>query len=385
MSLLYLTADKVGDLSGGGLVTAQEVMALRELAGRLTLERKDARLSRVQVWSRAELHSDKPEPWKWDDIACCKEDWFVDPPRLAHIYSGTFGKTVDNLKRNGSKVVYTIAAHDRVVSRQEHEKLGMPFPYPHLTEPALWQRYIEGYRRADIIVCPSTVAARTVTDYGPDFAHKDIRIIPHGCYLPAEIKPLPQTFCVGYLGSYGADKGVRYLLEAWKKLNYQDGSLLILGGRDAASPWVKQLVRTYGGGNIQLAGWYPDVSAFYNNVSLYVQPSATEGFGIEVLEAMAHARPVLCSIAAGSADCADPSGWFPACNTDELAQKIDGMHWLHTHHLYPLKEGQLVIDSAFPTGRMDLTAIGKWNYDIAQNYTWDKIRQRYQQLWTELL
>lgn len=363
MSLLYLTADKVGDRSGGGLVTAQEVMALRELAGRLTLERKDARLSMVQVWSRAELYSDKPEPWKWDDMACCKKDWFVDPPRLAHIYSGTFGKTVGNLKRNGTQVVYTIAAHDRVVSRQEHEKLGMSFPYPHLTEPASWQRYIEGYRQADIIVCPSTVAARTVMNYGPEFAHKDIRIVPHGCYLPAEIKPLPRTFCVGYLGSYGADKGVRYLLEAWKELNYQDGSLLILGGRDAASPWVKQLVRTYGGGNIQLAGWYQDVSVFYNNISLYVQPSATEGFGIEVLEAMAHARPVLCSTAAGAVDCVDLEGCqVDACNADDLAQRID-----------------------IAKCSWDLQALGRYVYQIAQNYTWDKIRQRYQQLWTELL
>ena len=56
---------------------------------------------------------------------------------------------------------------------------------------------------------------------------------------------------------------------------------------------VVPLIRHVGGGNIYLRGAVEDVSEVYDNCSLFVQPSASEGFGIEVLEAMAHGRLAL--------------------------------------------------------------------------------------------
>lgn len=361
MGLLYITADQVGAETGGGKVTAQEVLALRSLAGQLTRQRKDPALSSVEVFSRANLGSDKPEPWKWDEVACTARDWFVVRPRLAHFYSGTFGKTVSALWRNGCKVCYTIAAHDRTISNREHEEVGLGFPYPHLVEEPIWQRYIDGYRLADVIVCPSTVAAETVRAYGSDFEKKRIEVIPHGCHLPDEVKPPPPTFTVGYLGSYGADKGVRYLLQAWKRLNYKDGSMLVLAGRESISPWVRHLIGQYGGGAIHLAGWQTNISDFYNRISLYVQPSATEGWGCEVAEAMAHGRVAVCSYGAGAVDMATSK--CKACDVDDLCKWID----------------------AYKTQPKMLVERGEMSRAIAQDYTWDKIRARYQQLWTEML
>lgn len=399
MSLLYCTADRIAAPSGGGLVTSQELRALKELSARLVVERRDPTLSALTVLSRESLGGAGPEPWKWDLVASNKYDWYVDPPRLAHFYSGTFARAVAKLKRNGCKVVYTIAAHDREVSRREHEKMGLPFPYPHLTDPNQWKQYIDGYRMADVIICPSSIAANTVRAYGPDFAAKDIRVIPHGCTLPIETcsyckgdgeigtgpnditdwdhcprckgskieppKPLPKTFTVGYMGSLGCDKGVRYLLEAWKKLDYRDGSLLVLAGRDTATPTARYLLQKYGGGNVMLAGWQKSVSDWYNSLSLYVQPSATEGFGLEVLEAMSHARPVICSDGAGAVDLVREAGVGSltyACNTDHLSTLIDAakMQW-------------------------NLEQLGAQARECAANYTWGKIRTQYQQVWEEVL
>lgn len=369
MKLAYITADCIGNQTGGGVVTKNELQALRELG------------DVVACFSQENL-SCKEQPWGWDDDACTKVPGGID---LAHFYSGSFPKTVKLLKDRGTKVVYTIAAHDKEISKKEHTELGLSFPYPHLTEEPLWQQYIEGYKLADCIICPSTVAAETVRSYGPAFrSGKRIEVVPHGVDLPkCEPQPLPRIFTCGYLGSFGADKGVRYLLEAWKKLNYKD-SILLLAGSDSQGPWARMLWNQFGGGNVRFLGWLEDVADFYNHISLYVQPSTTEGFGIEVLESMAYSRPVVCSKAAGAADIVDPSG-VTDCSAEAIAEKIDFAHWVHHSQLYPIKDGKFLVDPAFPTGLMDLTAIGKFNRGLAENYTWGKIKQQYINVWKSVL
>ncbi len=371
---LFCTADKISGSGGGSTVVRNEAEALRSLGECEIIDRDMLGL--------------RTDPWGYD-LVVVQDLNFPDGlggfggilPRkkaaLAHFYAGTFTQTVDWFKRNGAKVSYTAAAHDIDLSRREHEKLGIPFNYPHLTDPALWKRYVSGYLAADLVICPSTHSAECMRRYGC----KNIKVIPHGVDLPKEIPPDPQMpavgclgsvrrpdqFVVGYLGACGApDKGVRYLLSAWKKLNYQDDSLLILAGRDSQSEWVQHLAKTYGGGKIWLRGWMDSVSDFYKDISLYVQPSVTEGFGIEVLEAMAHGRPVLCSTGAGAADCIELGAGktFLSADADAIADAIDG--W-----------------------RMAGDAVAKneseYSLFVAEKYTWDKIRVQYQNLWKELL
>lgn len=361
MSLVYLTADKISEVSGGGLVTANELAALREFSEEQTRARRDPLLSDVIVLSRNSLGNSTPEPWKWD-LKAIDHIRNLDNIKLCHIYSGTWPTAVPALKEQGAKVCVTIAAHNKEISRREHEKLGWPFPYTHLTNEQLWQHYIKGYRLADVIICPSSVAANIVRNYGEEFRDKDIRIIPHGCHLPEKIEPLSKTFRVGYLGSYGADKGVRYLLEAWKKLDYKDGSQLILAGRDMAG--ARHLMDRFGGGSVHLAGWQRNVSDFYNSIFLYVQPSATEGFGIEVLESLAHGRPTICSVGAGAKDVVNDTWHIPACDADAIARSIDqsklGMHHYSDMHQRGWRE-------------------------IAEKHTWDKIHQQYKKVWAEML
>jgi glycosyltransferase involved in cell wall biosynthesis len=363
---LYLTADQIGTPTGGGLVTAQELMALRGLGGEVRVisrkELEDIRYSEMGM--RLPVGGEWKEPWAWDSLAFFQFDKNI---KLAHVYSGTFSESVKKLKENKAKVVYTIAAHSIETSRREHEKLGIDYAglYPHLCEPVLWERYSAGYFAADCIVCPSTYSMDTVQAQAKALGVvcPPVSVIPHGCHLPDTVKPLSKRFTVGYLGAFGPDKGVIYLLQAWKKLNYKD-ALLILAGRDSTSDWVQQMVRQLGGGNVMLQGWVNSVSSFYNQLSLYVQPSATEGFGIEVLEAMAHSRPVICSNGAGAADLFIPreNQVVTACDVDELVGRID--------------EAKNV---------WDLSQYGEDNRKVASALTWDKIREKYVQLYREVL
>lgn len=358
---LYLTADQIGIQSGGGCVTYHESEALKSLG-------------LCEVWGREQIDKEGMEPWKWDTEAkgYARWKWGIGaiyredgpfPLSLVHCYAGTFSKTIEAVQFNGCKVTYTAAAHSVEESRRAHLELGLPYDFPHLTDPEQWQRYLRGYLLADVLVCPSRHSADVMQSYGRT---GPIEIIPHGCDIPtASVAPPPERFTVGYLGSYGPDKGVRYLLEAWKQLGYKD-AVLLLGGRDSQSPFTDALINHFGGGNIELVGWVDNISDFYNRCSLYVQPSVTEGFGIEVLEAMAHGRPVIASTGAGAADVIPRTWRFASRDVNNLAFKID----MFRKYVMP---------------HMQYDGERNWWRNEARKYTWDIIRGRYVAMWQKLL
>lgn len=353
--LLYCTADTVGMESGGGKVTQHEYKALSSLGNTLLFDRD-------YLTSRSTYRPPR-DPWDWDNVALqnLPDDRGM---KLAHFYSGTFTDTVRYIRRNGTKVVYTIAAHSIEASKREHEKYGINYEssYPHLCQRPLWDRYSGGYFDTDVIVVPSNHSKEVVLGQAGR-RPINVEVIPHGCNLPDEITPVPKDFVVGYLGAVGPDKGLRYLIEAWKKLNYLS-SMLIIAGRESTGPFVRSVIDQIGGGNIRLMGWVDGISDFYSQISLYVQPSVTEGFGIEVLEAMAHGRPVLCSEGAGAKDLVDREFQFPPGNPDRLAEAIDMVRGMHSDQV---------------------NNWSKHNRRVAENYTWDKIQQKYVDLWKGLL
>lgn len=357
---LYLTADQIGIHSGGGIVTANELQALQSLGETQVISRKEIEESKQALEWNEERFPALCDPWGWDKVAYHQ---FGNKIKLAHVYAGTFSESIRKLKANGAKVTYTAAAHNIEVSKREHERLGIAFNYPHLTDPELWNRYVRGYVEADVAVCPSSLSRDCMLSYGC----RDVRIIPHGVHIPNTVAPVPQRFTVGYLGAVGPDKGLIYLLQAWKKLNYQDGSRLVIGGLQSINPWFVSMVLPVMGErshNVGLLGWIPNVADFYNQISCYVQPSCSEGFGIEVLEAMSFARPVLCSRGAGAADVVPDDYRFDPANADDLAERID---WF--------KNCSSTVPITIPNG---------WQ-SIAKRYTWDIIRQQYVDLWRSLL
>jgi len=355
VDFLYLTADKIGAPTGGGQVTGNEWQALRDFAV--------FGLSGWEATAEAWSFPDAPRPWGSDDEAASRlrADESIRP-KLAHIYAGCFTDTVRLLKARGCKVTYTVAAHDRHVSREEHEALGLSFPYPHLTDDVLFARYSGGYREADVVIAPGEAPRKVLIADGVE-PHK-IRVIPHGHNPPSSVKPLPKRFVVGYLGATGADKGLRYLLAAWKQLNeqnpeaYRDAVLMLAG---PGTEHLAGMVRAFGGGSVVLRGYVKDVSDFYNAISLYVQPSATEGWGIEVVESMAHGRVAVCSKGAGAADSALVA--VEPRSADAIAHQIDA----YRHN-----------DAALSTH-------SQFVLTLAEKLKWQAVRERYVATWREVL
>lgn len=359
MRNLYLTADVVGMDSGGGKVTAREWGFFNELHNNC--------VHVPWLMSRGVLlnaESKEQDPWCWDDIASRQIGAWIDAGekfKHCHIYAGTFSRSVQLLKLYGCKVTYTAAAHDIDTSRKAYEDLGIPYNYPHLTVPELWERYKQGYMLADALIVPSTHSKSVMEKYG----YKGrIEVIPHGVDLPEKVNSrIPKVFTVGYLGAIGPDKGLKYLLQAWKQLAYPD-AVLKIAGKESTNLMVQHMLQTYGGGNVQLLGWVKSLKEFYESLSLYVQPSVSEGFGCEVTEAMAHGTPVLCSLGAGASDHM-MSNTFPAGDVSVMMSKID-------HIKNHLKDDKPVEKSEF------------WRMFVS-DITWEKIGKRYIDFWKEVI
>lgn len=339
--LLYITADKIGSNTGGGLVTKYELNAL-------------SRLDDVKVIN--------PEPCAnpFDtEKQVLEELKKVDLGKvsLAHFYSATYPETVKLLKQSKVKVSYTVAAHDNIESKKEFENLKIPYDYPHMTDPVLFDKHNSSYTHADLVICPSNIAKSIMHRIGC----KKVAVVPHGCE-EFRSAPLPKNFVVGYLGQVGPDKGVKYLLEAWANLDYSDAVLNIGGSQ---SVFLLPMIRSYKKGHFNITGYMKSVEDFYHACSVYVQPSVTEGFGIEVLEALACGRPCIVSEGAGAADCIEE-------NCGEVFEKRD------------VKKLMEVIDN-YKNNYESLHKLQDFCVKKSKEYLWPKVEEKYIVEWQKLL
>ncbi|HBH26838.1 MAG TPA: hypothetical protein DDX54_05500 [Rhodospirillaceae bacterium] len=117
---------------------------------------------------------------------------------------------------------------------------------------------------------------------------------------------------LGFLGRADApEKGLSVLLEAMAALG-PGYTLAVAGGQGQNSATVRY------------DGWISDIRAWLAGVDLLVVPSTYESFGIVVLEAMAHGRPVVATDTPGPASQVEHgvSGWLarPGDAADLAAQ-----------------------------------------------------------------
>ena len=157
-------------------------------------------------------------------------------------------------------------------------------------------------RRSDLIIAVSAFTKDQVVgclNVNP----ARVRVVPHGVHLPASVTPLEERekiiLCVGALQ---IRKNVVRLIEAFEKLPPADreGWKLVLAGSTAgfgAAAIISRIERSMRVMEIQLSGYVTaaDLKQLYQRASIFAFPSLDEGFGIPVLEAMAHGIPVITS------------------------------------------------------------------------------------------
>jgi glycosyltransferase involved in cell wall biosynthesis len=164
-------------------------------------------------------------------------------------------------------------------------------------------------RDADVVLVPSQSTLDDCAEAG--FDRSRLRLVPHGVAVPdvsAEdvaafvgAYQLPERYVL-WCGTLEPRKNVPTLLEAFAKVRQADPELgLVLVGPTGWGdvPVPAQLAR-----GVRLLGFLPtdQLHAAYAGARAFCYPSLREGFGLPVLEAMAHAVPVVTSAGTAMAE-----------------------------------------------------------------------------------
>ena len=182
--------------------------------------------------------------------------------------------------------------------------------YPKLFPPAWRHLFRLGLRRAarhaDAIITVSRNTAEDlvqVTRVDPSRVH----VIPLAAWLPtgaAEVEPVLERLKVTrpyllFVGTLEPRKNLVRLVRAYRRAagTGLPHSLVLAGPMGwGAQPLLREL-KLAGPGQVLLTGHadHPELDALYRGAAGFVYPSAYEGFGLPVLEAMSRGVPVVTS------------------------------------------------------------------------------------------
>ena len=339
---IYVTFDKLDPNSGAGLVCLHEINALKKVINNLVvIERKDILGADMYDFN----------PFLYDYFASLVVP--SDNVDILHLSCSPANAILRAVRAH--HYVVNIVAHDLQVSIDEHELYHGKgsYPFKHNTNEYLHSLLLKHTDNADMILTPSSSSAKWINS---NLSNHNVTIIPHGTEIPEKVEPLPSQLSFGYMGAFGPDKGLIYLFDAWNRRESLDDILVFAGSCCNA---------IQGTGTIKMLGWVNNISEFYNQISVYIQPSVTEGFGIEIIEAMAYGRPVIVSSGTGGADAVQDgiNGFVvPPRDSDAIRSKIK---WFNDNP-------QMIVE------------MGNKARETAQQYSWDKIENRYVEFYIKI-
>ena len=177
------------------------------------------------------------------------------------------------------------------------------------------------------------VLSKAVQDYFKAVYNRDTVFIPNGVNKP-EIREaelirkkfgLEKDNYVLFLGRLVPEKGIKYLIEAFKKVK-TDKKLVIAGGSSDTLEYkaeIKELAAK--DERIIFTGFIQGqmLEELYSNAYVYVLPSDLEGMPLTLLEAMSYGN---CCLTSDIDECAGVTGeygvTFKKSDTDELREKL---------------------------------------------------------------
>jgi len=164
---------------------------------------------------------------------------------------------------------------------------------------------------------------------------------------------------IGTMGRMVKKKGFDIFINALAILNNESIEFkALIGGAGEEETSLKQQVAMFGlQDKITFPGWIKDKATFFNEIDIFCLPSIHEPFGIILLEAMAHGKPVITTNSEGPAEITtDGKDVFMVNKNDnvELANSLK----------------KLIATPNLSYGLI------KSAYHTAQNYSIDKIGQK---------
>lgn len=219
----------------------------------------------------------------------------------------------------GKRCVVTIHGLDW---QREKWKNGFGSKYIHLGEKM-------AVKYADEII----VLSKGVQEYFQKTYGRKTLFIPNGVNRPVLRKAdlIKNKFGIdkdGYLlflGRIVPEKGIRYLLQAYKQL-HTDKKLVIAGGSSDTDDFMKEIQALAAGDDrVIFTGFVAGqaLEELYSNAYLYLLPSDLEGMPLSLLEAMSYGN---CCVVSDIAECAevveDKAVTFQKSNVQDLKEKL---------------------------------------------------------------
>ncbi len=242
-------------------------------------------------------------------------------------------------------------------------------------------RYRWTYNRlATAIIANSQATKQTLLSSAPWLREERVYVIYNGInperYTPGRVMSIRDKLgiparakVVGFVGRLNVQKGIRYLLEAFKRIApvVPDAHLLLVGEGD-----LQEMVRNFISenrldGRIHMAGFRSDIADVMYSLDVFVLPSLWEGFGIVLIEAMAAGKPCVTTAVSSMPEIVrhQESGLVvPDKDSEALARAIQ----------------ELVIDDD------RAVVMGEQGKQIVrQNFTLEKMIDQYEQLFKQYL
>lgn len=181
----------------------------------------------------------------------------------------------------------------------------------------------------------------TITDYQrgifakKGYPLKRIFTIPNLISTGREfnVQDFRQPPIIGTMGRFDPMKGFPDLIAALAKLKSRGVEFkAVIGGAPQDAYMAEymdirhQMQENSLENEVSLLGWVHDKTEFFNKIDVFVLPSRFEPFGIVLLEAMLHGKPIVSSLAEGPAEIfaghADAAYLFEAGDIDAMAEQL---------------------------------------------------------------
>lgn len=244
-------------------------------------------------------------------------------------------KSIESAKKKGAiTIVDRGYSHPRFSKRILDEEFEIYGVERKLDNVPKWLNRFDHWRReqeeaceefelADYVFVNSPFCYQTFINEG--YPENKLKMIPRG-FDPDMYQPRPQkddVFRVIFVGQLLVRKGLKYLLEAWERLDLPNAELLLVG---AMMDEIKPLVESYlkRRSDIRHLGFVPDPVEAYNSATVFVFPSVDEGSAKVTYEAMACGLPVIVTKNSGSLAVDGEDGYIvPIQDSEALMEKLE--------------------------------------------------------------
>ncbi len=177
-----------------------------------------------------------------------------------------------------------------------------PFLSPSLEPEHRLRRKQAELDLADVIVCASSFVKNSLIERGLPVSR--LRVLPYGVAVPTirtHAPRQPRPLRLLYAGAIGPHKGIHHLFQALRGLP-QSAFHLTLAGQwmPGFRNWIERRFTVPFQDAGRLAS--PLLSAEYRKADVLLFPALRDGFGLVLVEAMAHGLPVIASTSCAAPD-----------------------------------------------------------------------------------